>query len=214
MKLVLYGDQIIPENRRIDERLIRMLGADRRIGYIPSSRDPSRRFFDSRRSYYAASGLDLAVYFDPEDSSGSDLQALLDCDAIHLSGGDTALFRNRLFAADMIKPLQDYATAGGILIGTSAGAILMTPTIAVDALFNGKTPMLSDDDAALNLTPFEFFPHFGQKPGWLPALLKYSRSNGRPIFCCPDGDGIVIDGEQTVFIGEIVRIADGDLRPA
>jgi dipeptidase E len=39
-------------------------------------------------------------------------------------------------------PLREYASRGGIIIGTSAGAILTTPTIALDAIF-------SDGDLAL-----------------------------------------------------------------
>ncbi|WP_163100847.1 hypothetical protein [Peribacillus alkalitolerans] len=43
-KLFLYSDQIIQENRRIDERLISALpkGQSSKIGYIPATGDPDK----------------------------------------------------------------------------------------------------------------------------------------------------------------------------
>jgi len=60
------------------------------------------------------------------------------------------------------------------LIGTSAGAILMTPTIALHALFDGRRPEEIKDATALDLVPFEFFPHAHAKTGYLTELVSYS----------------------------------------
>ncbi|MGO7515460.1 hypothetical protein ACC672_36960, partial [Rhizobium ruizarguesonis] len=70
------------------------------------------------------------------------------------------------------------------------GAILMTPTIAVDALFSCGSPDAVQDGAALDLLPFEFFPHLNDDPGYISALLRYSETTATPILACRDGSTI------------------------
>lgn len=210
---VLYSDQVIPANARVDARLIEMMEPrGRRIGYIPSGPDPDLRFYSQKRAYYARYGLALDAFYDLDaDHGGAELDALLACDAIHLSGGDTLAFLGRLKRSGMQERLRDWASGGGLLIGTSAGAILMTPTIAVDALFGGGRPEEVKDGAALDLVPFEFFPHARAKPSYLPDLLAYSRRNARPIVACPDGDGVVVAQGVVECIGDPLWLWNGSV---
>ncbi len=135
-KLVLYSDQMSPETDAIDGRLLRLIGkAAPRVGYIPSSSDPERFFFDQIRTYYAALGASVDVYLELDVSfSQETLPALLACDAVHLSGGNTFYFLYWLKRRAMLPVLRDYVVGGGVLIGVSAGAILMTPDISTSAL--------------------------------------------------------------------------------
>lgn len=208
---VLYSDQVIPENGKVDARLVELLKArGRRIGYVPSGPDPGGRFLREKRTYYAQHGLDIDVVYDLDRANDqNEIGAFLACDAIHLSGGDTVAFLRRLKRSGMLEPLRSWATAGGVLIGTSAGAILMTPTIALHALFDGRRPEEIEDAAALDLLPFEFFPHAHANPGYLPELVAYSVRNGWPVAACPDGDGIVITGGKVECIGDLIWLSDG-----
>jgi dipeptidase E len=138
---------------------------------------------------------------------------LLDCDAIHLSGGDTAAFLLRLRKNGMLERLRAWAEAGGLLIGASAGAILMTPTIAVDALYDEGQANSIQDSEALALLPFEFFPHLQAKPRYLADLKEYSTRTPRPIIACPDGDGIVVTEGVVDCIGDLLWIARGTAEP-
>lgn len=162
VNLVFYSDQIIPENRRVDLKLLSMMAAlklGNRIGYIPSGPEPDRRFFNDRRQYYNIHGIEVSLFYDPEGSRAiEDREALFACDGIHLTGGHTAEYLQRLRRSGMLSLLRDWALGGGVLIGTSAGAILMTPTIATDALFTGEIPEALVKETALDLVPFEFFP--------------------------------------------------------
>lgn len=213
VSLALYSDQIIPENDRLDRRLLDMLerqGRGRRFGYVASGPDPERRFFDDRQAYYRRHGIELDLFFDldmPHDER--DLGDLLRCDAIHLSGGHTAGFLGRMRQSGFLDVVREWALGGGVLVGTSAGAILTTPTIAVDALFSGGRPEDVSNGEALRLVPFEFFPHLNADPAFLPALVRYSRHAVRPIIACRDGDGILVDRGRVEFVGEPLWIADG-----
>lgn len=214
LRLALYSDQVIAANRKLDLEVLRLIEVPARIGYLTSAPDPARRFFAAKQAYYAQLGAIDLVYFDPEEiEAAGALDALLACDAIHLTGGDTRGFLVRLKRAGLIAPLRDYALGGRPLIGTSAGAILMTPGIAVNALFEGASPADSPDQAALDLVPFEFFPHLQAYPGQLQALTRYSRGNGgRAIFACPDGDGILVENGAARAFGAVVEVRDGEVR--
>jgi dipeptidase E len=208
---VLYSDQVIAENAKIDVRLVELL-RDRgpRIGYVASGPDPERRFYTAKRVYYARYGFDLAPFYEPggmDDQGESD--ALLASDAIHLSGGDTVAFLRRLQRSGMLGRLRCWAAAGGLMIGTSAGALLMTPTIALDALYRGGEPGEIEDAAALDLVPFEFFPHLQAKHTYFDALVAYSARTARLIAACRDGDGIVVANGAVECCGDIVWLSGG-----
>jgi dipeptidase E len=212
VRAVLYSDQVIPENAEVDRHLLALLSGKRRLGYVPSGPEPDRRFFTERQTYYRKLGLDLAVFGEPaafEKQAGSN--DLFDCDAIHLAGGDTASFLRHIKAAGLAERLRGWALSGGLLIGTSAGAILMTPTIAVDALFRGGSTKGGDGLAALDLLPFQFFPHVHAKPSYLPALMTYSNTSRWPIAACPDGGGVVVSEGRIKPVGDLLWIDKGEV---
>jgi dipeptidase E len=192
LNLALYSDQIIPANSAIDLRLLEMMrskGPGKCIGYIASGPEPEQRFFKERKAYYTRFGLDLSKFHDlDEPHSAEETSSLFACDAIHLAGGHTAGFLARLKRSATFDKLRNWALNGGLLIGTSAGAILMTPTTATDAIFAGRQLEELEHEAALNLLPFEFFPHLGGNPAYLPALIRYSKYTSNPIIACHDGE--------------------------
>lgn len=212
-RLVMYSDQIIPENDKVDVLLLNLMaGRGRRIGYVPSSPEPDRRFFHERQAYYAKLGFNLSVFL---DTSGhfdeAELATLLDCDAIHLSGGNTRVFLKTLKTNNLLPTLAEWTRNEGLLIGTSAGAILMTPTVALDAMFSDEDPEVVRDGGALDLVPFEFFPHLNKSADYLPRLLSYSTRTSRIIAACRDGDGVVVTGDIVESVGDIVWIENGEI---
>ncbi len=211
-RLVLYSDQVLPETEKVDQELAALLGTSNpTIGFIPSSADPQRTYYEERRVYYARLGMTLSVYFELEAYNPDRLEALLACDAIHLTGGNTYYFLHWLRKRDMLAPLRRYVARGGVLIGVSAGAILMTPDIATAALC-GDEPLEGETDlAALHLVDFAFVPHFGGIPYDLLALQAYSRGRQVVVYACRDGDGVVVEDDQVKCIGDVTMIVNGEL---
>jgi len=209
--VVLYSDQVIAENDKIDARLVELLrGRGQRIGYVASGPDTERRFYEAKRAYYARYSLGLAPFYDLDGANDQgESDALLASDAIHLSGGDTVAFLRRLQRSGMLGHLREWAVAGGLLIGSSAGALIMTSTIALDALYRGGEPEEIEDAAALDLVPFEFFPHVQAKPEYFDALVAYSARTARPIAACRDGDGIVVAHGAVQCCGDVVWLSGG-----
>ncbi len=218
LNLAFYSDQIIPENGAIDQKLLVAMtanGLGRRIGYIPSGPEPDRRFFRDRSAYYARYGLEVCIFYDlDEPHTEDDEKMLFQCDAIHLAGGHTGGFLARLKRSGLITALKTWASAGGLLIGTSAGAIILTPTIATDALFGGNAPEDFVHDTALGLVPFEFFPHLNTSSSYLPDLVRYSNHIPRPIIACKDGEGLIVTDGKIECIGQPVWVEKGVARLA
>jgi dipeptidase E len=217
-KLALYSDQEIPENASIDRRMLALIDKPHPlVGYIPSSADPDRKWFKIKQAYYAAIGVTLTDYFELDDHFEPDaLSSLMQCDAIHLSGGNTYHFLYWLRRRGMLEVLRNYVKNGGVLIGNSAGSILMTPEINSTALCE-DIPLLgeeSDDLSALGLVDFAFYPHINLYSNYREVMIKYSLEHPYPIYGCADGNGIIVDGDEIEFIGPIMKAQNGIISPA
>ena len=93
-RLALYSDQIIPENRTMDLRLMELIDVENpKIGYVASSPDKDKFYFTPKQTYYSDLDAELTAYTDTKNAEDEDhLENLFNCDAIHLSGGNTFFF--------------------------------------------------------------------------------------------------------------------------
>lgn len=214
-RLALYCDQEIPQNYKLNQRLLKFFDKPfPRLGYIPSSSDPERRFFEVRKTYYSALGIDLAIFCELDvNYQPEDVDLLFQCDGIHLSGGNTFHFLYWLKKRNLLADLRKFVERGGVLIGASAGSILMTPEISSTA-FCKDVPLPGEermDLSALNLVDFAFFPHINSFPNHEEQLVEYSKTHAFPIYGCADGDGIIVDGDKIEFYGSIKKAKKGKL---
>lgn len=209
-KLVLYSDQEIPENKKVDLKLIELLGKDRpKIGYIPAKSDLDRKYFGDKVTYYKQYGITDLFYFDlDQEYDEQKIEELLSCDAIHLSGGNPFYFLYILKKRNFIPTLQNFVRNGGLLIGVSAGSILMSNTIDIANIYEENIIGI-DDLTALGLVDFEFFAHLNQRSEQLDKIVEYSKMNKSLIYACNDGDGIIINGDKKEFLGPVLKIRNG-----
>lgn len=206
-RLVLYSDQVIAANQQVDSYLLQLLGTHAaRIGYISSSSDPKRQYFTAKQQYYQQYGLE-ALYVELDVEYKTDLlDPLFACDAIHLSGGNTYYFLYWLQERGLMERLQHYALHQGVLIGISAGAIIMTPEIA-SARLCGDTPYPPlTTYQGLGLVDFAFVPHMQDTPEEYTRMQAYANHQQRVLYGCHDGDGIVVVGETVTLVGNVVTV--------
>lgn len=200
-KLALYSDQEGPDNGPMDQRLLQLIGKHRpRLGYVSAEPDPQRYYFESKRQYYAALEVVLGDYVDAH-STASQWQALLGCDAIHLSGGNTFVFLQWLREQGRLADLTRYVAQGGVLIGVSAGAILMTPGVLSAELCGDERGEFSGEHRGLALVDFHVWPHFAAQDDAVSDLA--------PLYGLPDGGGIIVDGQRTEFFGGVAVLGGG-----
>jgi len=209
-KLVMYSDQIPPLADGIDKELIALLSKSNPIiGYIPSNADPQRKYYKERQSYYSRMNMDLQVYFELDKEFRPNLlESLLSCDAIHLSGGNTYYFLHWLRKRGMLEPLRQYVKRGGMLVGVSAGSILMSPDISICPLYVDEPIEVETDFSSLNLVDFAFAPHYGSRrmSTTVPALRKYSREHQIVVYACQDSGGIIVTDDSVRCIGDVYKI--------
>ncbi len=210
-KLIFHSNQI---NTQVDRAFLKLLDSNSpTIGYIPSKSDLERSYFNERKQWYKQFGITNFIYFDLDKEFNKDkIEELLSTDAIFLSGGDTRYFLNLLQKNNFIPKLRDYIKNGGILIGASAGAILMTPNIEISELDHSyNTPRLKNM-SSLNLVDFEFYPHLNSENcKEIEGLKKYSLKTDHILYACKDGEGIVIHNDDIQFIGKVKKIQNGML---
>lgn len=203
MKLVFYSE-ILAGNPLLDRAVFDLIGKKSpKIGYIPSSSDKERKYYNEIRDYYQRYGISELFYFDlDQEFDRGKIRELEECDAIHLSGGNTYRFLYHIRRRDFIPFLRNYAERGKVLIGVSAGGMIMTPTIVSTTLFEGDLDDANDvgikDFSALDLVRFEFFPHFGDA-GKEEKVKEYSKKTSNFIYACEDGTGIIVDDKKATF---------------
>ena len=207
-KLVMYSDQIPSLRNTADKELQKLFDKyTPKIGFIPSSSDTERVYFNDRKKFYHGLGMDMTVYFELDKEWKSDmLKPLLECDAIHLSGGNTYYFLYWLRKRGMIEVLTRYVADGGVLIGVSAGSILMTPDISTSSFFGDELIPGETDFSGLGLVDFSFVPHFGTKSFTVDDLKKYSQEKRTIVYAARDSGAIIVRDNDIKCIGDVIRI--------
>ena len=183
------------------------------VTFVPgNSEDADCDFRDFKRTL-APSGLKhfLCIPVD-QPLSGEDEAALLASDAIFLGGGNTFYLLHHLREHKLLGKLRTYARSGGLLMGLSAGSILMTPnvmTAEVPSLDSDENEVGVKDYSALDLVPFEFSPHYRPNRKTDAELLSHSKRSKRPIYACADGEGIVVRDGTIRFVGRVTVFHGG-----
>jgi len=215
-KIVLYSKmdpEINPINmKQINDRLLSMINKDNpKVGYIASETDKERKYFNKTKRYYEQLGLKDILYFDLDEEYNSEIEEeFLSCDAIHLSSGNTYTFLSLLKKRNMISKLQTYSQQGGVLIGVSAGSLLVSKTIG-SAKFGDDNEVGLKDLSALGLVDFEMMPHWNSWSFYLDGLKDYSKETKTTIYTVSDGEAIIIENKVISKYGQIDRIDNGVL---
>ena len=211
MKLALLSDPNSENAHKAIESVLNAIitsktsnkGAAVKIGYIASQPDPTREYYQQTQQLYKRLNAELSVYLELESEfSQSSLEALLACDAIHLSGGDTFRFLAALKQRALLPVLRQFVANGGGLIGVSAGAMIMTPNISSAVLCGDNNHCDLTDLTALNLVDFLFAPHISDdlfaQVDFKHQLLTFRQ----PLCLCADNAALSIINNQLLQHGQ------------
>ena len=209
--IIFYSDQVGPENERLDRRWLELVNkAQPRLAYIPSASDGTRKYFRDKCEYYKRYGISDLLYFDlNQEYDPARLDELLACDAIHLSGGDPFQFLGSIRKRNFGPVLKKYWEDGGILLGISAGAIVLTPSIKISHVFYQSR---TDKHQAVGLVDFHFLPHWNLREGRIEDVKRFSQENQATVYACKDGDGMVIKDGKVELVGELLKIENGIIK--
>lgn len=225
MKLALVSDAGSYNGMATIRCVLNALSSDMtRVAYIASQPDPDRTYYRATQAIYRELGAVMDHYVELEaefDERG--VSYLFSFDAIHLSGGDTFRFLKWLKKRNLLIPLQTYLRDGGAVIGVSAGAMIMTPSIESARLCGDTNEVNLEDLSAMSLVPFQFVPHvdcdtkdafmlFNQLVDehsvFLPQLATPSimalRKPVNEYYLCPDDAGIAVIDDELIEFGQPV----------
>lgn len=175
---------------------------DSRVAYISSApQSVERPYYHSTIEDFSHFGKDIKIdYFDLSKAfSDETLHSLLNYGTIYLSGGNTYTFLDDARKRNVYPILKQHLEHGGLLIGASAGSIMMTPSIAIASGADENIPGLTDF-TGFNFVDFEFHPHFVESD--YDFLSKYNRENTK-IYLCKDHNGIFFSEGSIKLFGEV-----------
>jgi dipeptidase E len=216
MKLVFYSGYD-KDNAAIDREVIRIIGKKNpRVVFIPSTSHAHDFEFDYVRETFASYGVKKMALFNIDHPySTPDAELIFKtADMIYLSGGNTFYFLKSILRNHLDRLLLEFVLRGGVLVGLSAGAIVMTPSIAT-----ASYPKFDRDEntvgisnfEAMGLVDFEFFPHFTPEPEYSSELQKQSKLIKHPLYGVSDGGGIVVENGRLSFFGDVWAYVDGHM---
>lgn len=208
MEILLLSDTANPckpLQQKISEIVIKKRG---KIAYISSTpQGDDRYWFHLAQQEYKSIDQSIELeYFDLSDAFGDEkLKEVLRFGTIHLSGGNTFEFLNFINRRSFGETLKNHLQNGGLIIGVSAGAIVLTPNIGLAELPGADENLVGlKDMSGLGFVNFEFHPHF--KSSDSEILQEYLKSTSSDIYISTDEDGVLVTSKEIHCFGKAVKI--------
>ncbi len=138
------------------------------------------------------------------DLDESPVSRLWDYDVVEFIGGNPYYLLRALRAQNAVPVLSALAR-DRVLIGWSAGAVVMTPSIGIIDEFTPELNLWGVDDlTGLCLTSLHIVPHYEKFCGRFDAFAarcdRYERKIGAPLLRLNDGEGLCITAEGVCLI--------------
>jgi len=215
MKLILYSGGYSAKNQKLDEHLMSMVPTQTPVfTYIPSQYAGSKQYYEQVKNHYMQYGVKTFNFLAIDQPfSLADIERAMESDIIYLSGGNAYYFLRHIKSSGFDRYLKNFAKRGGVILGVSAGANMLTPTIITSTIPHkmlDRNEVNVVDLKALELVDFEFAPHYKfEEAAFRRELLDYSRQTDYPVYGVPDGAGIVVNGQDTNLVGKMAKFYKG-----
>lgn len=215
MKLFLYSGGSRKDNHNLNLKLKDTLSIESTFTFIPSASDEERKYYKEFTEWFGYYGYSNFSYFDLEkEYDEAKIPQVLKPDAIYLSGGNTYHFLRWILRRKLDTKLREYVRKGGVLIGLSAGAMLMTQSIELEDSDNEHAV---DPSKSLKLVNFEIFPHY-RSPKYYEGLFKktdkellsYSKKRNWPVIALREGEGIIVRNNGVELVGSPEIFCNGN----
>lgn len=193
-KLILHSDQSVSQTGYRDSELLRSLSGKKnpKILYLPSTLNSRIKVFEEKKSYYSKLGFANVNLFEPEEHSLKESAlAFDDSDVIHLSGGEVIPFTNRLRMTGCDELLKSFLNRGGVVLGVSAGAMILSKTFKTASLYRERGEFFG-----LGIIDFEIIPHANEHFPRQDLIGKFAKEKSIQIYAMNDGDIVVVHGKK------------------
>lgn len=130
---------------------------------------------------------------DNTSTSPQEKHKLLDADVLLISGGNTFQLLSNLRNSGLDKAIVEFSRKQDVLLaGFSAGALVLTPTIAIC-----NVPIFEENHAGLEelkglgIVTFELFPHY-KKQLHQKIFSEYQKTTGNQVRVITDDEYILV----------------------
>jgi len=140
---------------------------------------------------------------DIEDKSEKEMEEIFKLkDIIFVAGGNTFYLLKAMRKCNFKKVLKNFLKQGKVYIGTSAGSIVAGRTIKTASWLGDENRVKLKNLKGLNLVPFDIFVHY--QPEYAKIIKKKMpwKWQRRKLKILTDQQAILVQGRQTVLIGE------------
>lgn len=139
--------------------------------------------------------------FDYDNQSPSEL---ISYDVVEMIGGNPYYLLNSIKKNNFTDAL-DYFAKNKCIIGCSAGALVLTPTLNLIDIYSPEMNIVDLKDlSACNLTDVQILPHYSKfikrYVNFEERCLEYERANNCRVVRLNDGEGIIIEKEHANII--------------
>ncbi len=153
-------------------------------------------------------------YFIDAPNTKESEAAFVNAKAILLTGGNTYYLLKYLKETKNGEFLLNHAKNNALMLGFSAGALVLTPTIKTmeqpNQISADSNKVGLSDLTGLSLRKHELFVHYNESIEEDSELRNYTRNNQRPIYALHDGDGILVNGVKESVFGNVVMFDNGE----
>lgn len=210
MPLILTSSFPVEGNDEVFQYLTQV-NANPRIAWIPPVPDISGRYFQIARDAFAKHGFTRLQGINLDDlHNAGELSAAFDL--VYLTGGNPIVFRDNSLSVGLSSRLRAFLNRGGVIIGASGGAMLLTRNVALFRLEGGTfSDAVASHDAltATGLLDYEMLPHanrFGVTV--IEQLGEYARRVACDVIALNDGAAIIhTTATDYGCIGVVMRYA-------
>ncbi len=199
LKYVLLSS-VVDVNQQIIDVTKEQINGDSKVVYVRGKPSSSSTFFTNVCNFYRQLGIDNVQYYDLDrDCDQYIIAAIKDCDIIHFGGGNTYTFNHRIKEGNYFQVFYELLTSDRLVIGESAGAIVLTRDIGITAILGEENKSL--DTSGLGLLDFQLLPHYNSlSPGQVALIDDYQSISNGPIIVVNDGGGVLVDAVNVTLI--------------
>jgi|GEM_PF-2311806 len=189
-------------NPQIQNHINDMCKTKRLASYIPAGME----FYPFNGDTYKKMGFEKSTRFSlGYDFDESRIDELLSSDMIHIGGGNTFLLRYLLDNRGLMPKLVDYVENGGLLIGNSAGSIVMCEDILIANIADDN--FVDDNNyQGLGLVPFEVKPHFQAYIDDIKYYRLYSEVKNKTVYGIAESGAVIVKNGRVIEIGDVARM--------
>ena len=145
----------------------------------------------------------LIILICREQFSDTALDLILERGTIYLSGGNTYVFLHDARKRDLRSRLEKHLHQCGLVVGASAGSIMVTPIDRCCVGGDTNIPQTTDM-TGFGFVDFEFHPHYKESISE-NKITAYARKVNRTVYACKDGSGILYTNGNIRLFGDVVK---------